>query len=126
MIQMHQKSLPCKCGGRLVLRQGKHNPFYGCTNYPHCTITVTAHKGSLKPMGTPADKETRLWRRKAHETFDLIWKRGFMSRSNAYRWLQRAMGRKGKRAPHEHIGDFTIADCQRLIYLVRWRFPKLS
>lgn len=25
-----------RCGGQLVLRNGKYGDFYGCTNYPHC------------------------------------------------------------------------------------------
>lgn len=29
-----------KCGGRLVLRNGKYGSFYGCSNYPKCKFTV--------------------------------------------------------------------------------------
>ena len=28
-----------RCGERLVRRNSKHGPFYGCTNYPACTYT---------------------------------------------------------------------------------------
>lgn len=28
-----------RCGGKLVLRQGKYGSFYGCTNYPKCRYT---------------------------------------------------------------------------------------
>ena len=28
-----------KCGGELVLRQGKYGSFYGCSNYPKCKYT---------------------------------------------------------------------------------------
>ena len=28
-----------KCGGKLVLRQGKYGSFYGCSNYPKCKYT---------------------------------------------------------------------------------------
>lgn len=31
-----------KCGGDLVLRKGKTNMFYGCSNYPNCTYTCPA------------------------------------------------------------------------------------
>lgn len=27
------------CGGRLILRSGKHGQFYGCSNYPDCKYT---------------------------------------------------------------------------------------
>jgi hypothetical protein len=29
-----------KCGGNLVVRNGKYGTFYGCTNYPKCKYTV--------------------------------------------------------------------------------------
>ena len=29
-----------KCGGNLVLKNGKHGSFYGCSNYPKCRYTV--------------------------------------------------------------------------------------
>lgn len=28
-----------RCGGRLVMRLGKHGKFYGCSNYPRCRFT---------------------------------------------------------------------------------------
>ena len=28
-----------RCGGRLVLRDGKYGDFYGCSNYPRCRFT---------------------------------------------------------------------------------------
>ena len=28
-----------RCGGRLVLREGKYGRFYGCEKYPHCKFT---------------------------------------------------------------------------------------
>ena len=31
-----------KCGGRLVLRNGKYGSFYGCSNYPKCKFTVNS------------------------------------------------------------------------------------
>lgn len=29
-----------QCGGKLVARNGKHGPFYGCSNYPKCRFTA--------------------------------------------------------------------------------------
>lgn len=29
-----------KCGGKLILRQGKFGSFYGCSNYPRCKYTL--------------------------------------------------------------------------------------
>ena len=28
-----------RCGGQLILRQGKYGSFYGCSNYPKCKFT---------------------------------------------------------------------------------------
>ena len=36
-----EKSGMCpKCGGTLVLRNGKYGKFYGCSNYPKCRYTA--------------------------------------------------------------------------------------
>lgn len=32
-----------KCGGRLVLRNGRNGAFYGCSNYPNCKYTHPAY-----------------------------------------------------------------------------------
>ncbi len=32
-----------KCGGRLVLRNGRYGAFYGCSNYPKCKFTHNIH-----------------------------------------------------------------------------------
>jgi topoisomerase IA-like protein len=29
-----------KCGGKLVLREGRYGRFYGCSNYPKCNYTL--------------------------------------------------------------------------------------
>lgn len=29
-----------KCGGNLILRQGRYGNFYGCSNYPNCKFTI--------------------------------------------------------------------------------------
>ena len=29
-----------KCGGNLVMRNGKYGRFYGCSNYPRCRFTT--------------------------------------------------------------------------------------
>ncbi|NLH92558.1 MAG: hypothetical protein GX481_08950 [Atopobium sp.] len=30
-----------KCGGKLILRNGKFGTFYGCENYPKCKFTIS-------------------------------------------------------------------------------------
>ena len=33
-----------RCGGKLVLRNGKYGSFYGCSNYPKCRFTYNVRK----------------------------------------------------------------------------------
>ena len=35
---LQDKKCP-SCGGKLILRNGKYGPFYGCSNYPNCKFT---------------------------------------------------------------------------------------
>ena len=35
-----RKDICPRCGGRLVLRNGKYGNFYGCSNYPTCRYTI--------------------------------------------------------------------------------------
>lgn len=43
------------------------------------------------PLGTLANAETRLARQKAHAAFDPLWRRGGMSRGEAYRYLAKLL-----------------------------------
>lgn len=36
MLDNIEKNICPRCGGKLVLRQGKYGDFYGCENYPKC------------------------------------------------------------------------------------------
>jgi hypothetical protein len=37
-----EKSLICiRCGGSLVIREGRYGKFYGCSNYPKCKYTTS-------------------------------------------------------------------------------------
>lgn len=33
-----------RCGGRLVVRNGRNGEFYGCSNYPNCKFTKNIDK----------------------------------------------------------------------------------
>lgn len=107
------------CGVRMVLKlDGEDRWFYGCPNYPACQNTHGAHQESGEPMGIPADAETRQWRIRAHKAFDMLWKSGEMSRSAAYRLLQRIMDLPEDEA---HIGRFDRDQCQELIDKIQER-----
>jgi len=102
-----------ECGCPMVLKvSAKYGKFYGCSNWPACTITHGAHQNSGKPLGFPADLKTKKFRSIAHHHFDKLWKTGRMSRRNAYKWLQTKLGL----SRHDcHIGKFDILQCKEVI-----------
>lgn len=102
---------PCpECGEPMLLRNSKYGLFYGCSTFPQCKATHGAHKDG-RPLGTPADKKTKQARIRAHDVFDELWKDKHMSRSEAYEWMQDAMGLSEDEA---HIGKFTEEQCDEL------------
>lgn len=76
-------------------------------------MRVSAHR-SLRPMGTMADPQTRSARRRAHDAFDRIWRRGarraqYKNRCLSYRWLADQFG-----VERIHIGEMGIEECERV------------
>jgi hypothetical protein len=114
-----------KCGTAMVLMNtmkyrygsGYVRRFWACPRYPACRSTCGAHPDG-RPSSTPADEATRLARVRAHAAFDELWMSGAMSRTAAYRWMQRAMDLTVEAA---HIGRMDAAQCTRLIGLVGGR-----
>ena len=101
----------------MVLRNSqKFGLFYGCARYPDCNATHGAYSDG-KPLGIPANKETKNARIKAHSAFDELWKdkrnKGALNaRSDAYKWLAEKLGI----TPEEcHIGRFNIEMCKRVM-----------
>jgi hypothetical protein len=71
-----------------------------------------------KEHTTPADKELRNARINAHYLFDSLWQWGWMSRGEAYEWLQKTFELPPEKA---HIGLFTKEQCVDLAFAVlRW------
>lgn len=106
--------LPCPdCGLPMELRKGKYGLFYGCSGFPHCDVTHAAHPDG-RPLGVPADRETRKARCSAHVIFDRHWKLAYgkLDRTEAYRWLA---GQLGIQAEDCHIGNFNYDTCQRVV-----------
>ncbi len=56
--------------------------------------------------------EVRLYRKKAHITFDRIWKSGFLHRSQAYEWLSRSLHLSREDC---HIKYFDKPLCEQVI-----------
>ena len=85
---------------------------YVCNRYPICNTYVGTHSGTAIPLGTPANKELRILRIKAHKEFDKLWKQNVMSRDLAYQWLADYLGLKRQDA---HIGMCGEYQCKALI-----------
>ena len=109
------------CGGTLTLKSSRYGPFYGCSGYPRCDVTVGAHPDGA-PLGTPATATMKAARIRAHAAFDQLWKPllGTMSkqraRGRAYRFLQRALDLPEGKC---HIGMFDEAMCDRVVEVCR-------
>ena len=83
--------------------------FYLCAP---CSAWVGCHPGTERPLGVPANAETRQARVNAHDVFDVIWKTGRMARREAYAWLAEQLG-----IPVEecHISWFGREECQQAV-----------
>lgn len=100
---MSVSEIPCPyCGGVALHVSGDviypHRPdlsslgFYLCQP---CNAYVGCHKGTLKPLGTPAKAELRKLRSSCHEKFDKLWREvgnGNRARTQAYSMLSAILG----------------------------------
>ena len=82
---------------------------YMCYYCKPCNAYVGCHNNSKAPLGTMANEETREWRKKAHATFDPVWKRGGGNRNRAYKSLKKHFGKE------IHIGESDIQMCKEII-----------
>lgn len=116
------KTLFCPdCGKPMILRSsskffllnGDPHLFFGCTGWPKCKTTHSAHPDG-SPVGIPANKKTRDARIAAHAEFDALWKglHATMTRRGAYSHMRQIMGMAVKQA---HIGRFNLSQCEELI-----------
>lgn len=87
---------------------------YVCARYPACDAYVSAHRDTRLPMGTLANKQLRKKRRQAHIALNQLWGQGFMTKKEAYRWLQVQLGLPESEA---HIGNFSEFRCEQIITL---------
>jgi len=90
----------------LVPKRARYGVRRSCPE-PGCTVVLWDGETS-----TPADADTRAWRRKAHNAFDPLWKKGHISRAKAYRLLC-----AGLNMPFEatHIGMMSSEQCRKTI-----------
>ena len=77
-----------------------------------CRAWVGCHRGTRRALGRVADKRLRVLKHRAHDVFDLLWKEGHMTRSEAYVALSEILGLP---PGHTHIGMFDADLCRRVI-----------
>lgn len=115
---MRRINITCPaCGSKAYLRPasvvyGDKAPdpdakYYVCGRYPACDCYVAAHRKTMLPMGTLADKALRKKRHDAHVALDSLWKNGVMSRKEAYRLLQLSMGLPAEDAHNRIFENYT-------------------
>lgn len=113
------------CGADMQIRSSSKypKPFYGCSRFPECRGSHGAYIDG-RPMGIPANKETKLARIQAHKVFDVIWKDELVkSRRAAYSWMGTRMGLNKMQC---HISMFDKDMCEKLIALVKEDFPSVK
>lgn len=98
-----------ECGADMVLRNSAaySRLFYGCVNYPECKATHGAHPDG-RPLGVPANKETKQARIKAHEAMAEWMSECGLSKSEAYAKLAESFGTE------IHIAECDIEGCEKV------------
>lgn len=99
---------------------GTERWWFKCT----CGAYVGVHRGTLKPLGTPANVETRRAREAAHAAFDPMWQKRMklsdltrtQARGRGYKWLAEQLGIERKAC---HIGEMTADMARRVVEVCR-------
>lgn len=82
-----------------------------CKNYPDCDSYVGTHD-DCKPLGRLANKNLRVLKKKAHDSFDMIWKNNLVKRNEAYKLLSDYLCLPKE---YTHIGMFSEITCKKVI-----------
>ena len=69
---------------------------------------LNAVQAGLRSMSAAMMKDIKLLRGETHRVFDVLWKDGYMTRTEAYTWLSQAMHLPKTKA---HIEQFTHTQC---------------
>lgn len=76
-----------------------------------CQAWVACHEGTIRPMGYPADRPTRMARSLLHtQRLDPLWRDHGYSRNEIYFRLQQGMRLTPRQA---HVGKFTLDQCHQ-------------
>lgn len=115
------------CGATSVLRSAegiyrdnsRNTMLYVCRNYPACDAYARVQSGSHLPLGTMANGKLRALRRDAHHYFDQLYKRGIMTKDEAYLWLAEILAVPMNWAHIGMLGEYycgvVIAESKKLL-----------
>lgn len=109
------------CGNkaRFVSNERVYGKRYGFSHMiwycKDCDAYVGVHNNDpRKPKGTMAKQSLRVMRIRAHEAFDKIWKEGFLTRDEAYKFLADKLELR-----EVHIGMSNEFQCKKIIDISR-------
>ena len=107
-LQFPEWELTCAdCGAKMKLKSGKpiDRPLmYKC---PDCRAIHAAFRDG-RPVGTPANKETRHLRYKLHKLMDPLWEKGLISRRHLYERMGEHLELDEEAC---HVGRFDADQC---------------
>ncbi|MEQ2025372.1 zinc-finger-containing protein [Xenorhabdus szentirmaii] len=83
-----------------------------------CGARVSIHPGTDIPMGSLADKPTRIARLSAHQYFDDVRVRWNLERMEAYQWLASQLEISLNEC---HFGWFDVDMCEKAKYVMRFK-----
>ena len=105
-----------------------YGDIYLCKNFPTCDAYVGINKKTGEPLGTMANPELRMLRKKAHKLFDRLWleylpmHKQYEHRSRCYAWLSIRMNIPPVLC---HIAMFNIDQCERLIGICEYEIIQI-
>lgn len=111
------------CGNEAELVTGKEiypyrtdlhsKQFWLCKS---CDAYVGCHGYTSRPLGTMANKELRMLRKKTHDTFDPLWKgKSKRQRREMYKELAKKLGIE---VTDCHIGRFGKSTCMKVVGMI--------
>jgi hypothetical protein len=102
---------PATCEDSAVVYRRSFGFIWICRCLPKWSYVGCRGK-TKRPLGTLANAQTREFRKRAHSIFDPMWKRGLMTRQEAYIWLGAELGLSPEQA---HIARSDVDQCIAII-----------
>ncbi|MCK5662505.1 MAG: hypothetical protein KAI17_03415 [Thiotrichaceae bacterium] len=100
----------------------KKGYLYVCRDYPECNSYVGCHPGTIRPLGSMANKELRTYRSELHALFDPQWKNAIPKqkvRSELYHWLAGELSLPVEKC---HMAYFNLEEAKQALQICRAKF----